>query len=244
VTRLTTVASPEAAAQRAAEVLARLVQGAREERGVAHLGLAGGATPRATYDILGPLLADWSAVALWFGDERCVDAQDPDSNYRMVSESLLSHAGVPEASVHRIPGELGPDAGARAYARTLHEGVKAASRQADQTPRLDVILLGLGEDGHTASLFPGGDAVARVDELCVGVHDAPKPPPERISLSLGVLRAARRCVLLATGQAKADAVAAVLGEPDRHVPASLLRRGTLELIVDDAASPPPPLRGA
>ena len=244
MTRLTTVADPEAAAERAAQVLARLIEAACEERGVAHLALAGGSTPRAAYDLLGPLVTDWSAVELWFGDERCVDAQDPDSNYRMVCESLLVHASVPDASVHRIPGERGPEAGARAYSDTLRDRLGEPGTPIDQTPRLDVILLGLGEDGHTASLFPGGDTVERVDELCVGVRDAPKPPPERISLSLRVLRAARRCVLLATGQAKADAVAAVLGEPDRHVPASLLRRGTLELIVDDAACPPPPLRGA
>ena len=103
---------------------------------------------------------------------------------------------------------------------------------------LDLIVLGIGPDGHVASLFPGAatlDASERAP--CLGVLDSPKPPPQRITLSLAVLRAARRCVLLATGSSKADAVSAMLAEPSRHVPASLLRRDRLTVILDDAASP-------
>jgi 6-phosphogluconolactonase len=110
----------------------------------------------------------------------------------------------------------------------------------DELPVLDVIVLGIGPDGHVASLFPGAPTLdAGPHELCLGVHDSPKPPPERITLTLAVLRAARRCLLLATGAGKADAVNAMLGEPSRHVPASLLRRERLTVIVDDAASPAP-----
>jgi 6-phosphogluconolactonase len=106
---------------------------------------------------------------------------------------------------------------------------------------LDLVLLGIGPDGHIASLFPGADTLqAPEDALCLGVHDSPKPPPERITLSLAVLRAARACMLLATGSSKSDAVSAMLGEPSSHVPASLLRRERLAVIVDDAAAPPAP----
>ena len=106
---------------------------------------------------------------------------------------------------------------------------------------LDVIVLGIGPDGHVASLFPGAATLeAPAQEICIGVERSPKPPPERITLSLSMLRGARSCVLLATGPSKADAVAAMLGEPSAHVPASLLARERLTVIVDDAAAPPPP----
>ena len=105
-------------------------------------------------------------------------------------------------------------------------------------PVLDLVVLGIGPDGHVASLFPGAATLdAGADAVCLGVHDSPKPPPERITLSLATLRAARECMLLATGASKADAVAAMLGEPSHHVPASLLRRERLTVILDDAAAP-------
>ena len=124
-----------------------------------------------------------------------------------------------------------------AYALQLREIVECDDRA---LPILDVALLGLGEDGHTASLFGGGSALRATGAICIAVTDAPKPPPERITLTMDVLRAARRCVLLASGASKADAVAAVLAGPNPAVPASLLREGRLEMIVDDAAAPPPP----
>jgi 6-phosphogluconolactonase len=100
------------------------------------------------------------------------------------------------------------------------------------------VILGIGPDGHVASLFPGASTLdADEHDLCLAVLDSPKPPPERLTLSLPLLRAARGCTLLATGASKADAVSAMLGEPSRHVPASLLRRERLTVIVDDAAAP-------
>jgi 6-phosphogluconolactonase len=155
----------------------------------------------------------------------------------MVRESLLSQARIDESNVHRIPGELGPEPGCVAYALQLREIVECDDRA---LPILDVALLGLGEDGHTASLFPGGSALRATGVICAAVDDAPKPPPERITLTMDVLRTARRCVLLASGASKADAVAAVLAGPNPTVPASLLREDRLEMIVDDAAAPPPP----
>jgi 6-phosphogluconolactonase len=244
VTRLSTFPDAEAAAMRAAVEIAREVRRARDERGVAHLALSGGSTPARTYELLAGELDDWNSIEVWFADERCVGPEDEQSNYRLAAETLLRPAGVDPAHVHRMEGELGPEEGARRYAVALQEhllpdgGPPAASPPS--LPVLDLIVLGIGPDGHVASLFPGAptlDAGSRA--ICLPVHDSPKPPPERITLSLAVLRAARRCLLLATGAGKADAIAAALAEPSRHVPASLLERKRLTVIVDDAASPAP-----
>jgi 6-phosphogluconolactonase len=239
VTRLTTAADPEAAARRTAELIAQGLRDALHRRGVAHLALAGGNTPRRAYELLAGLLDDWGAVELWYGDERCVDPKDPQSNHRLVADSLLAHIHGPAPLEHRILGELGPEAAAAAYSEQLQARIPPA--EVGGPPALDVALLGLGEDGHTASLFPGHPQVLEDSgALCLAVHDAPKPPPERVTLSLPVLRAARHCLLLATGAGKADAVAAVLAGPDPHVPASLLASGRLQIVIDDDAAPGPP----
>jgi 6-phosphogluconolactonase len=236
VTRLTACPDAETVAQRAAAHIARQLQGARDVRGVAHLALSGGTTPGRTYELLGANPEQLEGVHVWFADERCVAPEDPESNYRLAAETLLAGGAIPPERVHRMRGEDGPLEGARAYGQEL-------ARVLGAPPVLDVVVLGIGPDGHIASLFPGADTLeAGEDALCLGVHDSPKPPPERITLSLALLRAAAECVLLASGAGKADAVAAMLGEPTRHVPASLLRRERLTVILDDAAAPPPPLR--
>jgi 6-phosphogluconolactonase len=237
VTRLTTCLDAEAVAARAADLVERELERARRARGEAHVALSGGTTPGRAFELLGARPAAWSEVDVWFADERCVRAEDEQSNYRLARETLLEPAGIAPARVHRMQGELGPDEGARRYARELTERLP----DDDATPVLDLVLLGIGPDGHVASLFPGSPTLdAGEDAVCLGVSDSPKPPPERITLSLAVLRAARACLLLATGAGKADAVSAMLGEPSRHVPASLLRRERLTVIVDDAAAPPAP----
>jgi 6-phosphogluconolactonase len=235
VTRLTTCADPEGVAERAADDVARHLRRTREERGVAHLALSGGTTPQRAYELLAARAADLEGVHIWFADERCVPPEDEQSNYGLVADSLLAPAGIGPERVHRMEGELGPDEGARRYEQSLRDGVGDWERE---LPVLDLIVLGIGPDGHVASLFPGSPALDAGDRaVCLGVRDSPKPPPERITLSLAVLLAARRCLLLATGASKADAVDAMLGEPSRHVPASLLRRERLTVIVDDAAAP-------
>jgi 6-phosphogluconolactonase len=236
MTRITTFADPEATAERASVEIARALESARAQRGVAHLALSGGSTPARTYELLAGALEDWDGVEIWFADERCVGPEDEESNYRMAAETLLRPAGIDPARVHRMEGELGPEEGARRYA----EALTSSSAAAEQTlPVLDLIALGIGPDGHVASLFPGAPTLdAGEQAICLGVEDSPKPPPERITLSLAMLRAARRCLLLATGAGKADAIAAALAEPTHHVPASLLMRERLTVIVDDAASPP------
>jgi len=245
MTRITTFADPEATAERASVEIARALESAREQRGVAHLALSGGSTPKRTYELLASKLEDWDGVEIWFADERCVPPEDAESNYRLAAETLLRPAGIDPARVHRMEGELGPDEGASRYVDALRAGLapaEATPPTSSPLPVLDLIALGIGPDGHVASLFPGAPTLDAGDEtLCLGVHESPKPPPERITLSLAVLRAARRCLLLATGAGKADAIAAALGEPTKHVPASLLAHERLTVIVDDAASPPPGL---
>jgi 6-phosphogluconolactonase len=237
LTRLTTCADAEAVAVRAAADIARHLKRVRSERGVAHLALSGGATPRRSYELLASEPMDWSGVEVWFADERCVGPDDADSNYRLAAETLLAGPAIPAERIHRMEGELGPEEGARHYALELGEHVRP--REGD-LPVLDLVVLGIGPDGHVASLFPGAATLdAGEQALCLGVHDSPKPPPERITLSLAVLRAAGRCLMLATGASKSDAVNAMLAEPSRHVPASLLRRERLTVMADDAASPGP-----
>ena len=217
--------------------MAAAIAAARAERGVAHLALAGGNTPRAAYDALAGLVDDWAGVHLWFGDERCVGPEDPEANYRMVRETLLARAAIPEARVHRIAGELGALAAAERYEAEVRAGVAAAD--GGGTPALDLALLGLGEDGHTASLFPGAPALADGGVLCLPVHDAPKPPPDRVTMTLELLGAARALVVLAPGARKADAIRRVRAGPDPAVPASLLPDRT-ELLLDPAAAGPAP----
>jgi 6-phosphogluconolactonase len=237
VTRLTTCLDADGVAKRAAALIQLQLQRAREQRGVAHLSLSGGTTPGRTYELLGAEPSELSAVEIWFADERCVGPDDEESNYRLAAETLLEPAALAPARVHRMLGELGPSAGAAQYTEEL----SAHLPHEEGLPVLDLIVLGIGPDGHIASLFPGAETLdATADALCLGVENSPKPPPERITLSLGVLRAARGCLLLATGAAKADAVSAMLAEPSPHVPASLLRRERLSVILDDAAAPPGP----
>jgi 6-phosphogluconolactonase len=221
-------ADGEAVADRAAQMLGELLSSTLTSRGSAHLALSGGTTPAGAYRSLN--LSSWEGVELWFGDERCVGPEDPQSNYLMAEQTLLEHA--PGALVHRIQGELGAERAAAAYGELLRERLGADD---GGVPVLDVVLLGIGEDGHTASLFPHNAALAAAGAICVAVHDAPKPPPDRVSLSLEVLRAARSTILLATGAAKAQALARALGAPDPAVPSSLLERERLTVIADAAA---------
>jgi 6-phosphogluconolactonase len=256
VTQVATLDDAEAVALHAASVIARLLEEARERRGAAHLALSGGGTPARTYELLAQTLEDWDAVQVWFVDERCVPPEHEQSNYRLAAHTLLHPADIAPQRVHRMLGELGPQEGARRYAEELrshgfaadrHGGAESGTGNAGAAEptgsagtRLDVALLGIGPEGHVASLFPHAPALdAGADEPCVGVSDSPKPPPQRITLTLPVLRAARNCLLIATGHEKAGAVSAMLGEPSRSVPASLLAHERLSVIVDDDASGAP-----
>ena len=156
-------------------------------------------------------------MAVLFGDERCVPPDDPESNYWMAHEALLER--VHPGTVHRMPGELGAEAAAERYDAV----VRAASP-------LDLVLLGMGQDGHTASLFPGNPAL-RAPGGAVAVHGAPKPPPDRVSLTLEALRSARRVVLVVTGADKAEGLR---GARRGDVPAGMVPGA--EFLVDRAAA--------
>jgi len=196
----------------AAAIVADAVRAPRPLR----LVLAGGTTPLRCYALLAAMKLPWGRVAVLFGDERCLPADHPDTNFNLADGSLLRTARP--ASVHRIPGELGPDEAAAAY-----EPIVSAAP-------LDFVLLGIGTDGHTASLFPDNDAL-RASGWVVGVRNATKPPPERVSVTLRALRGAKRVLILAAGADKKDAVRkALAGE----LPAGMIEQAEF-LITADAA---------
>lgn len=197
----------DAAARRIREAAARAIA----ERGRFTIVLAGGDTPRAAYARLRAAAVDWRDWHVYFGDERCTAADDPQRNSRMAEDAWLAHVPIPRAHVHEIPAELGPVEGARRYAASLRE-----------VGSFDLVLLGLGEDGHTASLFPDDDAGLGVDAPdAVPVFAAPKPPPERVSLSARRLSRAEIVLFLVAGAGKAAAVQRWRGgEP---IPAAFIR---------------------
>lgn len=225
-------------ARRASALIELELDAAQSERGIARVALSGGTTPIETYRALATAPAPWNGVELWFADERCVPPDDAESNFRLVSETLAGPAGIAGEQVRRMAGELGPEEGARRYAELLRARIDD-----EDVPALDLVLLGIGPEGHIASLFPSHPAL-QASELCVGVPDSPKPPPARITLGLPLLRAARRCVLLASGDSKAAALARALGPASLQAPASLLERERLTVIADAAAAALLPGRSA
>ena len=177
-------------AERLAVAAATIVAETLRSPHALRLALAGGTTPKRCYALLAAMDLSWARATVLFGDERCLAPLDPETNFQIASELL--RAACP-ATVHRIPGELGPEEAAAAY-----EPIVAAAP-------LDLVLLGIGTDGHTASLFPGNAALAATGYV-VGVRNAAKPPPERVSFTFRALREAKRVVILAAGADKKEAV--------------------------------------
>lgn len=237
MTHVQTLPDANALASHAASEIARLIEQAREQRGVAHVALSGGGTPKRTYELLAQTLESWEGVEVWFADERCVSPDDEESNYRLAAETLLRPASIADERVHRMLGELGPEEGARRYAEELRSR-GLTDDGAEHGARIDVAVLGIGPEGHIASLFPHHPAL-KATESCVGVSDSPKPPPERITLTLPVLGAVRHCLVIASGEEKAGAISGMLGAPTEEVPASLLPRERLTVMVDHDASGAP-----
>ena len=202
------------------------------------IALAGGETPRHLYETLAtePFLSGiaWDTWSVWWGDERCVPPTDEMSNYALAAESLLSKVPIPAERVHRIRGEVGSQAAASAYENELHDHFGPG------IPQFDLILLGIGEDGHTASLFPGTQALQETRQSVVpGV--APWPPHDRVTLSLPVINAARRAVFVVVGREKAHALRMVIAadqEDAQQPPAALVRpeSGAAQFVVDEAAA--------
>jgi 6-phosphogluconolactonase len=196
-------------------------------RGSGHIALAGGSTPKKAYGLAAEMELDWSPATLWFGDERCVPPDDELSNYRMAKEALLDRLAGEPPTVKRIPGERGPHAAADDYERELRETLH------EEQPRLDLVLLGLGPDAHTASLFPNQESLDATGRLAVGVDEAGMEPyVPRVTLTLPAINAARQVVFLIAGPDKAEAVGrAFAGEPSPDAPASLVNPTAGELIV-------------
>jgi len=223
------VADPAAAA---AERIAAVVR-----RG-GQIALAGGSTPRRAYELLADMDLDWSETELWLGDDRCVAADHEHSNYKMVSEELVDRlpADRRPRAWHRIRGELGPHDAADVFEQEL----RATFGEAADMPVFDLILLGIGPDAHTASLFPDDAALAERRRWAVGVETpgmAPLVP--RVTLTLPVLDAAREIVFLISGADKADAVARAFGDaPGLDAPSSLVNPadGALTVLLDEPAA--------
>lgn len=214
------VADAGAAAELAARTLADVIGATRADGSArVRVALSGGTTPVKAYEQLGPLVQEWPAVDVFLADERCVPYDSPDSNARLVDEALGADRGH---VLHRLSERGSAGDRSRAYAAEIGDAP------------LDVVLLGLGEDGHTASLFPRHPAL-EADGVTVAVLDSPKPPAERVSLTLPALQAARRLVLLVTGAGKAEALARTLALPGVDAPASLLPADRLLIIADEAA---------
>lgn len=222
----------------AAARLIELVAHAVAARGAVRLALAGGSTPRSLYSLLAMPpwrdRIDWSGVHVFWGDERCVAAEDPASNYRLAHEALLVHVPVPLAQVHRIRGELEPARAAQEYAAVLGP------------EPLDLALLGMGADGHTASLFPDTPGLQAEARRAIPTRSS-VAPFERISLTLPVFNEARAVIFLVTGRDKAARVAEVLGQIEAGrplLPAALVQpaSGLWEWFLDDDAARDLPAR--
>ena len=214
-------ATAEEAARAAAERLARAASAGGA------IALAGGSTPRRAYELAAAIEPNWSRTSVWWGDERCVPPDDARSNFRLARESLLSRLARPPAEVHRIRGELGPETAAEEY-----DGELAAVT-------LDLVLLGIGPDGHTASLFPNSPALEERDRRAIPAEPGLEPFVPRVTLTLPVLTAAREVLFLVAGGEKADAARrAFAAEPDPGTPASLVRSatGTTVAVLDAAAA--------
>jgi 6-phosphogluconolactonase len=196
------------------------------ERGRFSLVLAGGRTPLAAYTLLAHRAEEWERWHIFYGDERCLPVDDPERNSRAAAAAWLDRVPLPSSNQHPIPAELGAEAAAAAYKDALAAWMP-----------LDLVLLGMGEDGHTASLFPGHGA--EEDRLVIPVHGAPKPPSDRVSLTPRALAASRSALIIVTGAGKR----AALDEWRRGQPLPVARVAALtcaQVVVDrDAAGPGP-----
>jgi 6-phosphogluconolactonase len=211
-------------AEQPAQDVAERLAGAARKGG--HIVLTGGSSPRSAYELAAGLETDWTAVELWWGDERCVAADDERSNYGMAKQALVDRVSV--GVVHRMRGELGRDRGAELYEQEL-----------GALERFDLVLLGLGPDGHVASLYPGEATLDETERRVIGAEAKLEPYVDRITLTLPMLCRANEVLFLVTGTDKADAAKRAFGgEPSRSTPGSLVRAtgGRTTAVLDAAAA--------
>jgi 6-phosphogluconolactonase len=221
--------------------VAQLARQADVERGAFPIALSGGALLESLCPGLVSIpLRDeiyWASWHVFWADERCVPPSSPDSNFAAAERRLFRYVGIPRSQIHAMNAAFGPDDGARDYESLM---AKAFAPVAGRLPRFDLILLGIGEDGHTASLFPRHALLSKTRRWVAPVFDAPKPPPERMTLTLPVINNARHVVFVAAGESKAPALAAVIN-PDRNdalLPAGQVdpTEGVVQWFVDDDAA--------
>ncbi len=236
------VPSPQALTQVASELITAAAALAIGQRQFFRIALAGGSTPKAIYAALAAdAFMDWRPWQLFWSDERCVPPAAAESNYRMAKEALLDRLATPPRWVVRMAGEGEPAAAAAAYERAVRELVPAnPAAGTGDTPRFDLILLGMGSDGHTASLFPHTSALAETGQLVVA-NPVPQLQTTRLTFTYPLLNAARRLLVLVSGAEKAEALQAVLEGPPapNQFPSQGLEpvNGTVTWLVDaDAAA--------
>ncbi|MEA2682970.1 MAG: 6-phosphogluconolactonase [Chloroflexota bacterium] len=202
------------------------------EHGNFRLVLAGGRTPRAAYELLAGELrdeVDWRRVSLFFGDERCVPPEDDASNYRMAREALIAPLKLPNSAVRRMAGEVTPDNAAAEY------DVELRRAREDRQPAFDLVLLGMGPEGHTASLFPGSPALEETHKLAVHVV-VPAEPADRLTMTPTALASTRQILFLVSGSDKADALAEVFKDGSELPAAVVSRLAPTRFLVDEEAA--------
>ncbi len=223
--------TPEAVARAAAAAVVESAFKAIHEHGEFRLVLAGGRTPRAAYELLATELReeiDWRRVVFYFGDERCVGPDDPASNYRMAKEALFDPLKLPGGSVRRMAGELAPDNAAADYDAEIKAAIAA------RRPAFDLTLLGMGAEGHTASLFPSSPALDEATRTVAHVTVAAEPP-DRLTMTPVALAASRQILFLVTGKEKAKALATVFGGGDDLPAARVAQLAPSRFLVDAQA---------
>jgi 6-phosphogluconolactonase len=224
--------SQEAVASTAAAAVVEAAFKAMHEHGEFRLVLSGGRTPMATYRLLATDLrdeVDWRRVIFYFGDERCVPPDDPASNYRMAKEVLFDPLKIQGNSVRRMAGELPPPSAAADYDAELRVVM------AERKPAFDLALLGMGAEGHTASLFPGSPALDETNRAVINVV-VPIEPPQRLTMTPVAFGSAKQILFLVTGEDKADALANVFGAGDDLPAARIARLVQSQFLVDEAAA--------
>jgi 6-phosphogluconolactonase len=225
-----------ALAERASEEFAGLAGQTLLTRSVFTVALAGGSTPQQMYTRLATAKIDWKHIHFFWGDERCVPPSSTDSNFCMANKALLGSIPVPGENIHHIYGEFPAEEAALKYEEELKRFF------GNQIPRFDLVLLGLGGDGHTASLFPGNPALREKKRWAMAVrHNVPPPPRvDRVTLTLPVLNAAVQVIFLVSGAEKAERLAQTLNDPSQPdlLPAQAVRpiHGTVRWLVDQAAA--------
>ena len=209
---ITVFNSPEELQMFAADLILGLLAEAGRRSDHYSFVLSGGTTPRKVYEniVKNPLVRDvqWQVVHIFWGDERCVPPDDVQSNFRMAHEALLSGIDIPEENIHRIKGELAPEEGASAYENEM----KTCFNNEDM-PKFNLVLLGLGDDAHTASLFPDSDAIKEKERWVIPV--SPQKGVARITMTIPLLNSAQRIIFIVAGKNKADAVCNVLSSDQR-----------------------------